>query len=160
MRQFFRIRVLNGLQQQLQAGVTPQKLATSVAVGALVGTFPVLGSTTLLSLACGFAFRLNHLAVQVAKELTYPLQLLLLIPLLNAGGIMLGAPVPASLAALQAQFRAGAWATLQVFALATGGAIFLWLLAGVPLMLLLGVAMRRMLARLSAQPHNEVAAAQ
>ncbi len=86
----------------------------------------MLCSTTLLSLACGFAFRLNHLAVQVAKELTYPLQLMLLIPLLNAGGIMLGAPVPVSLAALQAQFRAGAWATLQVFALATGGAIKFW----------------------------------
>ena len=152
MRQFFRKRFLNRLQQQLQAGATPQKLATSVAVGALVGTFPVLGSTTLLSLACGFAFRLNHLAVQISKELTYPLQLLLLIPLLRAGGKLLGAPVPASLAALQLQFRAGAWATLQIFARATCGAIVLWLLVGVPLMLLLAMALRPVLARFSAQP--------
>ena len=151
MREFFRTRVLNGLQQQLQAGVTTQKLATSVVVGALVGTFPVLGSTTLLSLACGFAFRLNHLAVQVSKELTYPLQLLLLIPLVRAGGKLLGAPVPASLAALQLQFRAGAWATLQIFARATDGAIMLWLLAGVPLMLLLNMVMWRVLVRLGAQ---------
>lgn len=151
MREFFRARVINGLQQQLQAGVTSQKLAMSVAVGALVGTFPVLGSTTLVSLACGFVFRLNHLAVQVSKELTYPLQLLLLIPLLRAGGKLLGAPVPASLAALQLQFRAGAWSTLQIFARATGGAIMLWLVAGVPLMLLLNIVMWRVLARLGAQ---------
>ena len=152
MRQFFHTRIRNALLQQLQAGITPHRLATSFAVGALVGTFPVLASTTLLSLACGFVFRLNHVAVQVAKELTYPLQLLLLIPLLTAGGKLLGAPVPASLAALQLQFRAGAWATLQIFARAPGGAIVLWLLAGVPLMLLLAMALRPVLARFSAQP--------
>ncbi len=152
MRQFFHTRIRNALLQQLQAGITPHRLATSFAVGALVGTFPVLASTTLLSLACGFVFRLNHVAVQVAKELTYPLQLLLLIPLLTAGGKLLGAPVPASLAALQVQFNGGAWATLQIFARATGGAIVLWLLAGIPLMLLLAMALRPVLARFSAQP--------
>ena len=154
MRQFFHTRIRNALLQQLQAGITPHRLATSFAVGALVGTFPVLASTTLLSLACGFVFRLNHVAVQVAKELTYPLQLLLLIPLLRAGGKLLGAPVPASLAALQVQvqFNGGAWATLQIFARATGGAIVLWLLAGIPLMLLLAMALRPVLARFSAQP--------
>ncbi len=151
MNAFFRNRILQPLLQQLKSGVTPEKLATSVAIGAVVGTFPVLGSTTVVGLACGFAFRLNHLAVQLALNLTYPLQLLLLIPLLALGGKLLHAPVPGSLDALQLQFKTGIWATLQTFAQATAGAIVIWLLVAVPLMLLLRIALRPVLSRLMAR---------
>lgn len=152
MRDFLRRRVLEPLQKQLQTGITPQKLATSVAVGAVIGTFPVLGSTTLLGLACGFAFRLNHLAVQILLNVTYPLQLVFLLPLLAAGGKLLNAPVPASLDALQAQFKAGVWATLQTFAEATAGAIAVWLCVAVPLILVLRVVLRAPLAKLVKPP--------
>ncbi len=148
MANFFRNRILNPLLLQLKAGITPQKLATSVAIGAVVGTFPVLGSTTLLGLASGLVFRLNHLAVQVALNVTYPLQLLFLIPLLAAGGSLLHAPVPASLDALQVQFHAGVWATLQTFAMATVGAILVWLVVAVPLILLLRIVLLPALTRL------------
>ncbi len=148
MNDFFRTRVLEPLLAQLKAGITPQKLATSVAVGAVVGTFPVLGSTTLVGLACGFGFRLNHLAIQVALNITYPLQLLFLIPLLAIGGRILGAPVPASLDALQAQFKAGVWATLQTFAQATGGAILVWLALAIPLVFLLRRLLLPVIAKL------------
>ena len=148
MRDFFRNRIVQPLLQQLRAGITPQKLATSVAVGAVIGTFPVLGTTTLIGLACAFAFRLNHLAVQITLNLTYPLQLLLLIPLLATGGRLLGAPVPGSLEALQLQFKTGVWSTLQTFAHATLGAIAVWLCVAIPLILLLRVLLRPVLTRL------------
>ena len=155
MRDFFRNRILNPLIQQLKAGITPQKLATSVAIGAVIGTFPVLGTTTLIGLACGFIFRLNHLAVQIALNVTYPLQLLFLIPLLAAGGKILGAPVPGSLEALQLQFKAGIGATLQQFAQATLGAIGVWLVVAIPLILLLRVVLRPLLARLLPPPNPD-----
>lgn len=152
MRDFLRRRVLEPLQKQLQTGITPQRLATSVAVGAVIGTFPVLGSTTLLGLACGFTFRLNHLAVQILLNITYPLQLVFLLPLLAAGGKLLDAPVPVSLDALQTQFKAGVWATLQTFAEATAGAIAVWLCVAVPLILVLRVVLRAPLAKLVKPP--------
>lgn len=148
MADFFRNKIVNPLLAQLKSGATPRKLSTSLAIGAVVGTFPVLGSTTLVGLACGFAFRLNHLAVQVALNVTYPLQLLFLIPLLALGGKLLGAPVPESLDALQAQFHNGVWSTIQAFAQATGGAILVWLIAAVPLALLLRWALLPVLTRL------------
>ena len=148
MRDFLRRKVYEPLLQQLKSGITPQKLATSVAVGAVIGTFPVLGSTTVLGLTLAFVFRLNHLAVQIMLNVTYPLQLVFLLPLLAAGGRLLDAPVPVSLDALQAQFQAGVWATMQTFARATGGAIGVWLCVAIPLILVLRVVLRPPLERL------------
>ncbi len=157
MREFLHRRVLTPLLAQLKAGTTPEKLATSVAVGAVVGTFPVLGTTTVLGLATGAVLRLNHLAIQVALNVTYPLQLLLLIPLLAVGGRLFHAAVPASLAALKAQFALGVLAALQTFAWATLGAILVWLAVAVPLVFLLRLVLRVPLKRLipKAQPPGD-----
>jgi len=81
---------------QLQQGTSPKKLALSVALGLTFGLFPVVGATSLLCLAAGVLFRLNHVALQAANYAAYPLQLLLLYPLLQAGRSFFG-------------FAAGGW---------------------------------------------------
>ncbi|MBS2022556.1 MAG: DUF2062 domain-containing protein [Deltaproteobacteria bacterium] len=133
MTDFIKQRLWEPLKNQLKQGATPEKLAWSLAAGGVVGTFPVLGTTTLLGLLCGFVFRLNHIAVQVALNVTYPLQLLFLIPLMAAGGRLLGAPVPGSLDALKAELAAGVWLTIKHFAWASLGGILLWLIVALPL---------------------------
>jgi uncharacterized protein (DUF2062 family) len=79
----------------LRQGLTPEKLAMSVVLGAVIGTIPILGSTILLCLLAGKLFRLNHVALQAANHAVYPLQLLLLIPFFKWGARWFGGAIPA-----------------------------------------------------------------
>ena len=72
----------------LRQGATPEQLAWSLAVGVVIGINPLIGSTTLLCLAVAFLFRLNIIASQLANHLSYPLELLLLIPFLRVGSLL------------------------------------------------------------------------
>ncbi len=76
----------------LRQGLSPEKLALCVALGLLLGTFPVLGSTTLLCTAAAIIFRLNMPAIQLINYFTYPLQLLLFIPFIRAGEFLFNQP--------------------------------------------------------------------
>ena len=53
-KSFWKRRVVTPLIAQLKQGVTPEKLALTVALGLVLGIFPILGATTLL---CGAADR-------------------------------------------------------------------------------------------------------
>lgn len=82
----------------LRLGSSPERLAWSLAAGALIGINPVLGSTTLLCLVAAVLFRLNIPASQIGTHLMYPLELLLLLPFLHLGTHLFGtAPLLLSL---------------------------------------------------------------
>ncbi len=76
----------------LQQGMTPEKLAWSLAAGLAIGINPLLGSTTVLCLLAAFVFRLNVVASQLANHVSYPLELLLLIPLIRTGAMLFHTP--------------------------------------------------------------------
>ena len=78
----------------IRQGITPEKIAMSIALGVVLGTVPILGITTVLCAAAAVAFRLNVAAVQLANWLACPLQIVLLIPFFVMGGIS-SAPLPA-----------------------------------------------------------------
>ena len=81
----------------LRMGASPEKLAWSIAVGLLIGINPILGSTTILSLALAFLFRLNVAASQLGNHIVYPLELILVIPFIRvASRIFHTAPMPLS----------------------------------------------------------------
>ena len=82
---WWRRRVAQPVADLLKQGVTPERIALSIAVGVAVGAFPVLGATTLLCAALAIVFRLNLVAVQLANWLSYPLQIALLLPLYRLG---------------------------------------------------------------------------
>lgn len=114
---------------QLRQGATPHKLALSVAIASALALFPVLGTTTVLCLATGTAFRLNHPLMQFVNYLLSGLQLLVLVPLLKAGE-WLGAPhLSLSLPELQARFSEAPWASLREFGVIALGGIGAWALA-------------------------------
>jgi len=75
----------------LRQGITPEKIALSIALGAVLGIFPVLGSTTILCAAAAFILRLNLPAIQVVNFLIYPVQLILFLPFLQVGSRITGA---------------------------------------------------------------------
>lgn len=137
------------IRRQLTQGVTPPALALSLAVGMGLGTFPVLGSTTLLCAAAAAWLRLNQPAIQLVNYVAYPLQLLLFIPLLRAGAALLGAPAEAlTLDAIRAQIGADPLGAIQLYARATAGAILVWAVFALPAMVLLTRALRGLIARM------------
>lgn len=85
---FFQRRVVAPLAAFLKQGTTPEKLALCVAIGMVIGVFPVLGLTTLLCALVALVLRLNQPAIQLVNYLMYPVQLALIIPLLKAGDSM------------------------------------------------------------------------
>ena len=77
---------------QLRQGITPQKIALTVALGAAIGVFPILGSTTLLCALVGLRLRLNQPVIQLVNYVMYPLQLALLLPFYRAGETLFRQP--------------------------------------------------------------------
>ena len=69
-------------------GCSPRKLAWSIAAGLVIGVNPLLGSTTLVSLAAAFLLRLNLVASQIANHIVYPLQLALFLLFIKAGDVV------------------------------------------------------------------------
>lgn len=64
---FWQRRVVSPLVNQLRQGITPEKLALTIALGGLIAVFPILGSATIL---CGFAavaLRLNQPIIQLVN---------------------------------------------------------------------------------------------
>jgi uncharacterized protein (DUF2062 family) len=85
VREFFRCRVLRPLLRQLRGGVTPRRLAWSLALGMVIGINPSVGITTLLVVMLAWAFGLNQLASQIGSHAVAPLHLLLFIPFIELG---------------------------------------------------------------------------
>jgi uncharacterized protein (DUF2062 family) len=108
--------------------VDPETLALTVAVGALMGVFPMYGCPTLLCTAAALALRLNMPAVQLINLLASPLQLALAVPFARLGERIV--PLRASLHAHGWQL---AWGILAAVLHAVAG----WACAAVPIALVL-----------------------
>lgn len=78
-------RVLAPILAQLRQGITPRQIAFTLAIGAVLGIFPLLGTTTVLCALVGMALRLNQPIIQLVNYLVYPLQIALLFPFYRAG---------------------------------------------------------------------------
>ena len=92
---FFRRRIARPILELLRQGVTPEKMALSLALGVAIGVFPALGTTTALCALVAFIWRLNLPAIQIVNYFVYPAQLALIIPSFRAGEILFGAPLAA-----------------------------------------------------------------
>ncbi len=85
IREFFRCRVLRPLLRLLRDGVTPRRLAWSLALGVVLGINPSVGLTTLVVVMLAWVFGLNQIASQIGAHTMAPLHLLLFIPFIEVG---------------------------------------------------------------------------
>ena len=90
VRAFMRRRLVDPVLDLLRQGVTPDKIALSLAFGLGIGIFPVLGVSTVLCTVVAIALRLNLPAIQLVNYLASPLQLALIIPFVRVGEHLLG----------------------------------------------------------------------
>lgn len=89
---FFNRRIVQPILNLLRQGVTPQKMALSIALGIALGVFPAIGITTILCAVAALAFRLNLPAIQIVNYFVYPLQIALLLPFYRAGEWLFAGP--------------------------------------------------------------------
>lgn len=102
---FFRRRILQPVIDQLKQGVTPEKIALTIALGIALGIFPIIGSTTLLCLLAGILLKLNQPIIQVVNYLIYPVQILLVIVFVRIGEFIFNAkPISFSVFQLKDEF--------------------------------------------------------
>jgi uncharacterized protein (DUF2062 family) len=126
---FFRRRIGRPIVELLRQGVTPEKMALSLALGVALGVFPVLGTTTALCALAAFVWRLNLPAIQIVNYFVYPLQIVLLIPFFRAGEKLFGAPhLPLSVAQILAAVHASFWGAMRFLWTTTWHAIVVWCL--------------------------------
>lgn len=131
----------------LRQGMSPLRLALTIALGFAVGCIPVVGIPTVLCAALAVALRLNLPAIQAANYAAMPLQLMLIVPFIRLGGWLFGHHHAAGGAPLLHLRLVDAGARLGGLA---GQALLAWLLVAVPAVVLITVVLNLMLRRIPA----------
>lgn len=124
---FFKRRLIRPILELLQQGVTPEKIALSVALGAALGMIPVLGWSTTLCAVAAIVLRLNLPAIQLVNYFVYPAQIALLVPFFRWGERLFRAPhFPISVPQIYALFHASAWFAIKLLWTTIWHAIVVW----------------------------------
>jgi len=92
MKNFLRQKLVDPIIGLLSQGITPRKIALSLAFGIVLGIFPILGTTTVLCTVAALAWRLNMVAIHTIHFAIMPVQLLLIIPFVRVGERIVLAP--------------------------------------------------------------------
>jgi uncharacterized protein (DUF2062 family) len=133
----------------LRQGISPGRLALTLALGFAIGCIPVVGVPTVLCAALALLFGLNQPAIQAANYAAMPLQLILIVPFMRLGKWMFGL----GSAHLQVSDWLGSFVILgPVFRLGwlASQALFGWMLVAAPAVMLLWLMLTPMLRRIPA----------
>ena len=80
------------IHRQVTQGLSPEKIAMTVAVGLCISINPIIGTTTIFSFVAAWALGLNQPIMQAINWSSYALQLLMLVPFIRLGEWLFGAP--------------------------------------------------------------------
>jgi len=125
----------------LRQGITPRRLALTLALGFAIGCLPVIFVPTLLCTALAFALKLKLPAIQTANFAAFPFQLALAAPLARLGGWLLHLSPWPGIAGHATQVSA------HVAGVA-GGAFLAWLCVAIPTVVLMTAVLTPMLRRI------------
>jgi len=133
----------------LRQGVTPRRLALTLALGCAIGCIPVVGIPTLVCAGVALALRLNLPAIQAANYAVMPLQLALILPFVRLGGWLVSA-TPGQAAKATALLHTPPLQILSHMGALAGQALLAWALIAIPSVLLLTLAITPLLRRVPA----------
>ncbi len=127
--QGWRQRLRELLVAQLRQGISAEKIALTLAIGLILGMFPILGTTTALCLLAGLWLKLNQPVMQLANWLAWPLQLPAIYLFVRVGEWLTHSPpVQFSIAGLAQQFRSAPLQFLQQFGMTGLRGVLGWML--------------------------------
>jgi uncharacterized protein (DUF2062 family) len=133
----------------LSQGISPTRLALTLALGFAIGCIPVIGIPTLLCAALALGLRLNLPAIQVANYAAMPLQLVLIVPFVRLGGWLVSSGAAHALTSRTILHLPVLHLATQMGTLA-GQALLAWLLVAVPAVALMTAMLALMLRRIPA----------
>ncbi len=150
---FWQRRVVEPILAQLKQGITPEKIALTLALGSVLGVFPIIGATTALCAAVAWRLKLNQPIIQLVNYLLYPVHLLLLLPFYRAGETLFRQPhLPIfSIADLVQRFEAGPLRFFADYGMVGLYGIVVWCLVAPPVAALLYVILRGPMRALAAK---------
>ncbi len=155
---FWRRRVVGPLLVQLTQGVTPDRIALTVAVGTACSLLPFLGFTSLMNLGVGLWLRLNQPILQTLNQLLGPVQLALILGYVRVGEkIWRAEPMPLSIGILLKAFKDDPWAFVQRFGWTGVHAATAWALSAPLIVATLYYGLRPVLRRLGTKRRRVVA---
>jgi uncharacterized protein (DUF2062 family) len=133
----------------LRQGISPRRLAFTLALGFAIGCLPVVGVTSALCGLVALGLRLNLPAIQAANWAAAPLQLVLILPFVRLGERLTGYSSSHA-------FHAGALlhSSPSVILAQVGGmigqAMLAWLLIAIPMVALMTAMLTMLLHRIPA----------
>ena len=149
-KQKIKVKLLDPILGFLKQGMTPNKLALSISLGFCFGLFPVVGITTLLCLGISLLLRLNVAAMQLINYLVYPIQLIVLIPLIHLGSFMTGVnPIPYSIEEVIEIVSNDFSQAFELLGFATLIGIFAWSIIIVPISVAIYIVLRMVFMRMA-----------
>jgi uncharacterized protein (DUF2062 family) len=161
------VETLESLKQKatlwLRQGISPRRLALTLALGFGLGCIPVVGIPTALCAMVALAFRLNQPAIQAANYAAMPSQLALIVPFVRLGAWLVPSVAHSSInlaAVMHAPLSTVTHAPVQVVAqleVLAGQALLGWLLVAIPVVLLLTATLTVLLRRIPALAAVEAA---
>ena len=126
---FLQRRLIKPLVKLLRQGVTPEKLALSLALSATLAVIPALGWSMGLCGLAGLAFGLNLPAMQAVNYFLYPAQVALLLPFFRLGERLFRAPhLPFSVSQIVSMAHANFWGAIKLLWNTTWHAVVVWAL--------------------------------
>ena len=137
-RDFWRRRVVDPTMAQLRQGITPQKIALTIALGFILGLFPILGTTTALCALFGLLLKLNQPVIQLINWVAAPLQIPGIYLFVRAGEwLTRSPPVSFSVSTLLLAFKASPLDFLRRYGATGLRGVLAWCLVAPAIALLL-----------------------
>jgi uncharacterized protein (DUF2062 family) len=138
----------------LRQGITPKRLALTLALGFAIGCIPVVGIPTVVCGALALAFGLNLPAIQAANYAAMPLQLALIVPFVRLGG-RLFAFGPGQAIDARAWLHSPPSVVVWQWGWLTLQALLAWLVVAVPAVALMTATLTFLLRRVPAVAAGE-----
>jgi len=150
------IKAIRGkVESWLSQGISPERLALTLALGFAIGCLPMVGIPTAICLVIAMGLRLNVPAIQAANYAAMPLQVILIFPFLRLGGWMFssGNRTVINQGLTQSSPLKVIWASGSL----AGQAFGAWFVTAVPAVLLMTLVLTALLRRVPVLAKAEAA---
>jgi uncharacterized protein (DUF2062 family) len=142
-----RASIMQKLHPWLLQGISPRRLALTLALGGAVGCIPLVGLPTVLCAGLALALGLNQPAIQAANYAAMPAQLLLVVPFVRLGGVLFSRSHHATASASALLHGSPFTIATQMGGIALQ-ALLAWLVFAIPAVILLTLCLTPMLRRI------------
>jgi len=138
----------------LGQGMSPRRLALTLALGFAIGCIPVIGIPTVVCATVALTLRLNLPAIQAANYAAMPLQFVLIVPFMRLGRWLVSA-APSHLLAPRLLLQTPMHDILARMGILAAQALLAWVLVAIPAVALMTIPLSLMLRRIPSLAASE-----